>query len=91
MRKRTALLSRLERLERQQVGKRRWPRVVFAIYGSPDEAIIGYADRGDASVLRLDNETAEGCARRAFALQPGAVTIAAIYGPHPDVDPLGCV
>ena len=81
MKKRTALLGRLERLEHQQAGKRSWPRVVFAIQGSPDEAVIGYEGNGVA-VQRLDDETVEACASRTFALQPSAVCIAAIYGPQ---------
>lgn len=82
MRKRTALLARLERLERQQQ-RRPLPRLVFKL--CPQEQageIVGF-NVGNVHVVREAGETAEQCAARAFALTPTAVAIAAVYAEQP--------
>ncbi len=78
MRRRAGLRTRLDRLEKR-LERRPLPRIIFALYPHENAGEITGYQAGNVTVLRLDNESAEACAKRAWTLQPGAVAIAALY------------
>lgn len=79
MRKRTTLLARIERIERQrqprdQVGR----RVVSIIGGRSDDEIVGFNNMSNNLCLRQDGEPIQSLIDRTFAVT-GALFIFASY------------
>jgi hypothetical protein len=75
------LKARIARLERRKT-RRAFPKLVFALDAYQDVGEVTGYRLNNVTVIRLAGETAEQCANRAFSLQPGTPTAAALYGPQ---------